>query len=207
VNPDTLGQLLRGADNAAGPPRPATDVVERVRRRHARRRRAGRAVAAAGGMVAVALIAFAASLARPPEPDMVRVTEDVGPTPETQPGRADRQPLDGVAARVELARLERECELRERVIARALAGTASPAVGGPARGHARAARMDPLIELDWQREQAALVLVRQGDRLGGELKLPHPAAVAYRQASETFPGTRWGAVARARLAAVRDAVP
>jgi hypothetical protein len=57
----------------------------------------------------------------------------------------------------------------------------------------------PAIDLAWQREQAALVLVRQGDRLAVELNLPEPAAVAYRQASETFPGTHWGGVARERL--------
>ena len=63
------------------------------------------------------------------------------------------------------------------------------------------------MELQWQRERAALVLVRQGDRLADELKLPEPAAVAYRQASDTFPGTRSAAVARARLAGADQALP
>ncbi|CAA9419601.1 MAG: hypothetical protein AVDCRST_MAG64-2783, partial [uncultured Phycisphaerae bacterium] len=123
------------------------------------------------------------------------VADGVGIAPSTSPTQA-------ADVRRALAELARECELREQAVRRVLA-KGEPPRGSRAARRASAARLDPLMELEWQREQAALVLVRQGDRLSDELNLPKPAALAYRSASDTFPGTHWGAIARARLS--RDA--
>ena len=173
---DNLDDLLRRADGVAGLPPGAAGVAGRVRRRHVRRRR----VRAAVGTAAVAVCVAAGVW-------QVAVTHvNVAPT----------QPVGVVAVRSELDALRLEADRHEATAARML-------VREQRRNTSSATRLrraaDPPIDLAWQREQAALVLVRQGDRLSQELNLPESAALAYRQASETFPGTHWGGVARERL--------
>ena len=186
VERDDLDDLLRRADGVVGLPPGAADVAGRARRRHVRRRRVRAAIGTAAVAVCVAVGVW--QVARPakpgPVPDLAHV--NVAPT----------QPVDIVAMRSELDALRREADRHDATAARMLVREQrrNTVIRRPA-----AAGGGPSVDLGWQREQAALVLVRQGDRLSQELNLPEPAAVAYRQASETFPGTHWGGVARQRL--------
>lgn len=183
---DPLTDILRRADAAAAAPAGRADVAGIVRRRFDRRRRRRRAMAAMATMIVVGfgtVWVSTASRRDDRQKGQVAVTEIAPP-----PG-----PSDVAALRDELAGLQRDGDAREAVVRRVMLESEGCRAAKAAR------REDPLDVLRWQREQAALVLVRQGDRLADDLDLPQPAAVAYRRASETFPDTHWGAVARARL--------
>ena len=191
---EELDNLLRRADRAADEPRQVGhDLAHRVRRRHARGRRI-RAVVGTTGIAAALLVGGLIALRSPDASRDIAMTESALPP---RPGEA----VDVVADRLEVARLQRDADVREAAVRLVMDGRAAAAAARRAAPPLRPPPVvhDPLMELQWQREQAALVLVRQGDRLGRELDLPGPAAVAYRQASETFAGTRWAAVAESRL--------
>ena len=183
---DNLDELLRRADGVAGAPPKAADLAGRVRRRHVRRRRLRAAVGTTA--VAICLVAGVWQIGLPsrsgPGPDSSHVSVAVA------------QPVDVVAIRSELNALRLEADRHEAAAARMLVREQRRNTGSATRLRLAA---EPPIDVAWQREQAALVLVRQGDRLSQEFNLPEPAALAYRQASETFPGTHWGGVARQRL--------
>jgi hypothetical protein len=112
--------------------------------------------------------------------------------------RKQVQTVDVALERADLARLRDESAVAEAT-ARLMMDNERTRASQAARRARDARLVDPMLELRWQREQAALVLLHQGDRLAKELNLPRPAAVAYRQASETFPDTPSGEIARARL--------
>jgi hypothetical protein len=187
VNAEDLDNLLRRADDAAAVPQMSHDVAGRVRRRQARRRRVRAAVASS--VVVLCLAAGVWQLGRPTHEAVA--TKSTGGTVVSVP------PVDPAALRSELASLRRQSDRYEAVAARLLVSERRR--GAAATERRRLAAAPAVIDLAWQREQAALVLVRQGDRLAGELNLPEPAAVAYRQASETFPDTHWAGIARERL--------
>jgi hypothetical protein len=178
---DQLTQLLRRADNAAQQPARVTGLATRVRKRRARRRQVRVGAASIAAFFALAVLGWQLIDGR-------RAQER--PIASGEPARAEL--ISVAAVQDTIDSLARECELREAAVARMLAserrraGTAQPTA-------------DVSLDLAWQREQAALTLVRQGDRLAQDLDLPKSAAVAYRQARDTFPGTSWGAIAEARL--------
>lgn len=180
MDADELKNLLRRADEATILLAPSAELANRVRVRFARRRRMRAGVA---GIVSVVVLTLAAS-------QFARHTPRLPDEPA--------ETLDVLALRAEVEELGRQADLLESGVDRLLAAQqrrSSVAKASPPIG-----RTDPVMELQWQREQAALVLVRQGDRLADELNLPEPATFAYRQASETFAGTHWAAVAQQRLA-------
>ena len=182
--PDDLTNLLHLVDDAAGVPPRGVDVAARVRRRRVRRRRTMSSVGAAAVMVVV-LAGVWAFASREKQQPVVAIA--VQPAPKS---------IDVAQVRREAEQLSREADLHDAALAlftkRAAEQQRQPR---PAPRESR----DVLADLRWQRERAAIVLVRQGDRLAQDLKLPEHAAVAYRQARDTFPGTRWGSVAEARL--------
>ena len=182
---DDLTPLIRRADDDAAISElvPAGAFAASVRKRWTRRRQVRTGVASA----AVALVAVALSVWK---------LADGGQTAPPRVAAVDVSPVQNVSLasiQITLDQLERECELRESAVARMLASERRRGAGKP---HTPGA---PAIDPGWQREQAALVLVRQGDRLAQDLNLPRSAAAAYRQARDTFPGTHWAAIADARL--------
>jgi hypothetical protein len=175
---DNLDLLLRRADGAAGVPPAVANLAGRVREHYTRRlaqRRRMAGVVATSCLVAAFGVVWSSLSKRPGQ---------LAQPPQPQP--------DFVAMRTEVVQLRRDADLRLASIDRAVRNAKSPRVAVSAR--------DPLTEIAWQREQAALVLVHQGDRLSRDLKLASTAAVAYRQARDAFPGTRWASVAESRLA-------
>ena len=187
LDAESLDVLLRRADCDAGDLPAPTGVVTRVRQRGERLRRRRQRVRAVATMVVVGGVAAAGVVLNRPQPERIAV---IRPLPPTRPSAATPS-IDVDALRAEYERLKQECEAREAAVARAL----------DAERRRQFARSDPLLEIEWQRELAALALVRQGDRLSEDLSLPEPAALAYLEARDTFPGTQWAAVAEARLAA------
>jgi hypothetical protein len=190
VNDDDLKQLLLRADEAVERRAPSAGVADRVRVRFQARRRRRRFAAAAAvpvGALAIAVGVWRVDLSRTPQNVQVARTEEVRKAVVNPPAR----PIDVAAVRAEIARLNRECADYEAA-ARAIQRTED--------GRRRPTPRDALDDLQWQREQAALVLVRLGDRLADDLNKPASAAVAYRQARDTFPDTRWASVAEERLA-------
>ena len=184
---DPLTNLLQRADAEASPPPSAVDVALRVRRCRTRRRR----VRTGGALLATLLV--------------VGVTVQVG-RKSASPDRSEatgvalvlpEKPVDATATRGELALLSQERRVSEAVVQRLLETERQRLA--PANRPAPVPQVDFILELQWQREQAAAVLVRQGDRLANELNLPAAAQVAYQQASSTFPNTRSGAIAYERL--------
>ncbi len=190
---DPLRELLKRADADAGPP-PALpgDLATRVLRRAARRRRRMFLVS---GVAAAALLALAVSLPRLARYPGLRVT-DLEPLPrETAPLGSD------VKLRSEIARLEAEAEMR-LAVARRMVLLLEHANRTAART-AATARPDPAGNIRRQADQAAIVLMQQGDRLFQELHLPGAAERMYRCALRAFADTPWADVARQRLEAIQ----
>ena len=70
------------------------------------------------------------------------------------------------------------------------------------RARALQAKVDPIVRIDRQIEQAAFVIVAQADRKVRRWNLTDSAADDYRRVVELFPKTHWAAIARQRLAAM-----
>jgi hypothetical protein len=176
---DNLDLLLRRADQAAGAPLAIAGLAGRVRERHTRRAVRRRRLT---GVVTTACLAagFGVLLS----PFSKRSPQHLSSPPSSA--------VNVVAIRAEVTQIGRDADLRLASIDRATQNVKSR------RGSASA--KDPLEEIRWQREQAALVLVHQGDRLSRDLKLASTAAVSYRQARDAFAGTRGASVAESRLA-------
>jgi hypothetical protein len=189
VERDDLDNLLRRADAATGAPPRASDLAGRVRRRREVRRRR-RSLAAGGAAFAICLVAAVWQVGRLPGDVPRGGSSSVAVTGIVPPK------LDTAAVRAEVAALQAQSRRHEAAAARFTAIERHRTATARARVRLAA---DVSTSPEWQREQAALVLVRQGDRLAGEMNLPASAAVAYRRASETFGGTHWADVARERL--------
>jgi hypothetical protein len=175
---DELFILLRRADQATDPARACMDLAARVRRRAQLRRTRRRRLSVAATVP-------------------VLLTLTIWPFVARRHGQQE-QTVDLAVVRADLARLRDQSAVAEATATLMMDDERSRTAQSARR--AREARLvDPMLELTWQREQAALVLLHQGDRLAKELNLPRPAEVAYRQASETFPDTPSGEIARSRL--------
>jgi hypothetical protein len=167
---DPLIQLLREADESASvpPARSAGAIADAVRRRRRHEQLRGRAVA--GGCVIVAVIALGFSL-RPREPEVV----------------VAKRPASTSEAKVSLAQLDLDARLAEMTARRLVA----------AETRRRAPLAGP-IDIQQQRDRAALVLVYEGDGYARG-KRATDAIASYQRAIELFPQSRWADVARQRL--------
>lgn len=194
MKPDPLGELLRRADAAAGPPSPLPpDLVVRVQRSAALRRRRIVLVSTAA---AVAFLAVGTSL-------LLRSVEPG----QTVAGReqlvraADSEP-DVAQLQAEIARLRAEADSR-LAVARRMAELL--------RRHERLAALaaesqgpDPVKQARQEMDQAAGILVCQADRLHRELHLRARAIESYRAAIRLFPDTAWATVAQERLTKIEQ---
>ena len=186
MSDDRLGSLLQQADRQAGPP-PALhgDLAGRVRRR-ARR---GRVMRSAAVLAVVVSAVLASSLWRS-KPRREPAVHD-------QPERAIATAPD---VREELAAIRdeiRQCRAlvdRLEIAARHRTLRAALKVAQD--------RLEPVEKIERERNQAALTLVRLGDRfrrLPGRDSSTAAATEHYRQVVLHFPETIWAHVARQRL--------
>ena len=186
---DALQDLIRRTDDTTPPPRIPSGLAERVRIRTRRRRRASRAAGAVAALVVLAgFVAF----------DSYRRADDtnvaVSPTDGRHNGRADE--LARLEVRRELDRLRIDAEVHQRVADRLLAAER--------RGRARMAAQrlsgpDPLDVLAGQRDRAAILMLRQAERLTAEPAGRAAAVETYRRTADLFPRSQWAQVAQDRL--------
>lgn len=195
---DPLEQLLRQADEQAG--EVSTLSGHEIAGRAWGRRQRGRRVRAGSAVAVVALLCSTVWLVLP-RWDSRQVARPERPQREKQvaPLALNQDPPAPPAARGDEARARRErladADVWEAVGAR-LAASAR------ARERSRGMHTDGRLRLQLEQEQAALVLLYQGDRLAKDPELREPATIAYRQASEMFPHTHGAAAARQRLEAI-----
>lgn len=193
---NSLGDLLRQADKAAGlPPVARRGLAGRVRRRAARSRQR---VLTPSGIAALLMVAVGVSILL--RLDAARVdTRSAASGQAAIPSAAHLAALEdeiGALSRAGDARLSvahRLAALRDRDQRRARSRTA-------------AELPDPVRVAADERDRAAFTLLRQGDALCRDLGLSQPAEQSYREVVRLFPGSRWASVARQRLAAM-DCAP
>jgi hypothetical protein len=191
---DPIKRWLRWADDTAGaPPQAGGDLAGRVRHLAARRRR--RAIAgSAAALLAAGLVGAVI---------WVGLTT-TGRTPRG-PGAVVRQELDAeeiARLRTEMARLKAEADWRTKVAAAMVAQERTAKRLATLRK--AAPRLDPAEEIRQETDKAALVIVRQADRLYREHHLRDRAIQRYRDAIQLFPQSPWADVARQRLAALNS---
>ena len=169
--------LSRLADRAG--PGPTPEAVSRRLRRPALLRRAG-----AGGALALAAVAML-----------------VFGTPRPRPaGDAKQAGADEAALRAEIARLEARADARLAEARHLLAIAAAR--------HRRdeclrqLARLDTAERIARQAEETAFIIVYDADRLREQPGRIQSAVAGYREAVRLFPQTKWGEVARKRLAQI-----
>jgi hypothetical protein len=185
VNDDPLRQLLELADRPPSLVVPArhdqpADLAASIIRRHARRQWLVR-VGTSGVVVAAILIVSSVLLWRVPEsthPHVIAATLT-----------AD--------SKLELARLDQQAQVHARTAELLLAGEKRRASQRRAAQRASAADIDDQVLQ--QRAEAALTIVRSGDRLRTTYQLDDAAAAEYRRAIDLFPETPAAAVAARRL--------
>ena len=172
----SLRQLLREADakpRASDPVQLATNV--RHRHVHQRRVRMGTGIAV---VVAVTIVSLALIL--PPQ-EQQYVALKPG-TPET------------IDPKTELARLKIDARVSE------LTAAALTLKGRARRATARVeAQEDPLAQVRFQRDRAAMTMVYEAQRSSRVPALSDRAVAQYRKVIELFPGSSWAEVARDRL--------
>ena len=169
--------LSRLADRAG--PGPTPEAVSRRLRRPTLLRRAG-----AGGALALAAVAML-----------------VFGTPRPRPaGDAKQAGADEAALRAEIARLEARADARLAEARHLLAIAAAR--------HRRdeclrqLARLDTAERIARQAEETAFIIVYDADRLREQPGRIQSAVAGYREAVRLFPQTKWGEVARKRLAQI-----
>ncbi len=178
---DPFRQLLQDAELSAVPPRPAgVDFPAAIRRRLQRRQNIRRRTI---GVAVLLLAGGLVSLHLRPRQKIASVVPQATP----QELRAQIAALDQTATlhaltAQKLLAMEHSQRLRDKLKA--------------------AERSDPLAEIQFQRDRAALTLVYQADRLMRQ-KEPGQAIAAYRRAIQLFPESRWAAVARQKLIEIK----
>ena len=175
--------LSRLADRAG--PGPTPEAVSRRLRRPALLRRAG-----AGGALALAAVAM-----------LVFGTPRPRPAGDAKQAAADEAALRADAAlRAEIARLEARADARIAEARHLLAIAAAR--------HRRdeclrqLARLDTAERIARQAEETAFIIVYDADRLREQPGRIQSAVAGYREAVRLFPQTKWGEVARKRLAQI-----
>ena len=190
---EELRNLLLAADaNAPATDRADDNLAQQVRRM-SRRRRAARAV---GGLaVACILIAVGIEMSGTGRKDLARRKE---PAPRTVTNEAKPQDRgsDPERLRLELAQLNAVAEGRLTFVAALNRGETAGSSSGREPDRDATTWTGVQQELD----DAAFVLVYQGDRLRKEYKLNSLAEGRYRRVIELFPGTSSATIARQRLA-------
>ena len=200
MSEDPIKQLLRRADQAAGPPNSQGDLVERVFRLAGRRAAVTRWAVAAG-----IVLALGAGL-------MVRIAgPGGGRRPQDQVADAQRQPSTNIDTpngppaaqtpasrlRAEIASLRAEADSRTAVVEHMLA--AEQRRKSLDRYRRYRAWPDPGEQVERQMDRAALAMVFQADRMSRQVELRAPAMAIYHRTIELFPESRWADVARQRL--------
>ncbi|MBN2448439.1 MAG: hypothetical protein JXO22_17060 [Phycisphaerae bacterium] len=187
---DQLQELLTRADASAGPPpRQPDDLARRargvVRARRYRRQVLVSAAAVVTLMVGLSLVVRLGSPATssPPPSNMTVASTDV---------------VDTEALRAEILRLRAEVTSYQAVARRT--AVLLEENQRLSRVRSAAAQVDPLFESRLELNQAAFVLVQQGDQLRRELNQRAPAIERYRETIRLFPNTTWAEVAAERLA-------
>ena len=169
---DPLGQLLRQTDQAIQAPSLIPGLTTRAQQK-GRRRKQVRRSAAVALVIGLSLGISIVALQRPTPP---------APTVATDSGEVQR-------VRLQLAELNREADLHER-LARRIA--------------ARERRRPVRAQLELDVDEAAFALVYQADRLARQPNLQLAAADFYRQVASDFPDSTWAPIARERLARLTD---
>ena len=173
---DALCELLAKADEASPPPAISGDLPARVRARRRRQDRR-RGVAALGLLIAATAGAL---LWRPGGPRSPVANEN-----DLRNARAELAQLDKEAKRYE----KRADQLKQIESALPRLSAADYAM----------LQSDPLQPLHEARQRAALILVRDGDRLRADPQERQQAAELYRRACSLFPDTPAGQQAQSRL--------
>jgi hypothetical protein len=172
---DPLKQLLQDADARLAHQRASVApgaLATRVQRVFDRRLRRRRLALASAGVVAVVSLGVL-FIERQQRPNDIATTA---------------RPVDSTVTLASLHAARAEADLHEAVVSRVLGSRTETA--------------KRKLPVSMQSEEAALLLIYQGDRLAKDPQLREPAAMAYRQASEAFPGTHAAATARQRLEAI-----
>jgi len=177
---DVLHNLLRDADGPA--PTIAPGLAGRIRQRAVRRSRRRMAVAS------VLVLFIAATLA-------VTLYNHPAPLPIAHgPATA---PLDVAACRARIVELDVQARLQTAIADRIIE------IEEQSRRLARARRIltQPSAEQQLQaiRDQTAMLLMRDADRLSRRPDERAAAAAAYRQAADLFPESVYAPLARSRL--------
>jgi hypothetical protein len=102
----------------------------------------------------------------------------------------------------ELAEIRREADWRMSLAMRMWEGERQ--AKRQAEIQRRLMKLNTGTGVEQQVEYAACSMVYQADRMSREMRLIGPAAEIYRQVSEGFPNTPWAALAKQRLADLRD---
>lgn len=180
MNDDTIKDLLRQADRAAGTRSAPPGLADLVRRRMRRQRvvTTKRYVAAAAAIIVITSGAILIlSRSKPP-------------------GRS--APVDEFTKlRTEIEQLRAEADTRMAIIEQMLARQSRKE--RLARLEWELARPDPVEQVRLELERTACIMVYQANRMYQELDLPESAVKSYRQVIELFPETHWAKVARQRL--------
>lgn len=179
---ERIKELLRHADQAAGPPSFGWVTADGIRRRIRRRRFMWAGVPTAA---AVLLTAFGLWTLRTRDPNGV-------PQQQQQIASLEEQVRQLQAQTDATLRLVQGMLAEERQQQR-LAALEAELASIP----------DPLAELEKQTDRTAFVLVYQADRLYRELNQTESAVEAYEQVIRLFPQNRWAEVARKRLAEIK----
>lgn len=184
---DRLQELVRQADADAegAPPMPA-DLATRVWRRARGPRWHLRGLSAAAALLLIVVGTWA-----------LWPVGDLKPTPDAAVPAVVAVPA---ASQRRLEQLHLEAEWRRALALEIIEERA--AQDRLASLQAQADVPDPRGQIRRSLEQAAEVLVAQGDRLRLEGQRPEDAVEAYRLAADLFPRSTWAAVARARLDAL-----
>jgi hypothetical protein len=174
VPDDSLRQLLKRADSTPSVPDSAR-LATSVRRRRVAQQRTRLGASAVAVFLAAALGVMLSS--RRPQPVATNIA------------------LERTAVlQAELAALRADGGLH------VLTAQALSLKDRARRAKARAdAQEDPLVQIRFQRDRAAMTLIYEADRFSREASLNDQSIAQYRKVIELFPSSSWADVARQRL--------
>jgi hypothetical protein len=194
MSDELLRRLLQQADATAGPPpRIGDHLAARVRGRVLRRRRVAFRLSAAAAIVLAAGVTVLMSYSPTRR----------GPLAGAGIARSEPVATPHGDVRAELARLDREAEIRIAV-ARRTAEILTQRRLAESRTLQQPAIADPVADAQREVEQAAYTLVSQADRMCRDMNLCATAVVNYQRVVELFPETPWATVARQRLEEIKN---
>lgn len=193
TNNDSLNELLKAADRAAGAPASSTrDLATRVRQGALRRRRR-RLVVGTATVVSACFLALLAVVYRPDlkgEGDFTATARTANTIESTHSQNST------IATNDELARLAEEAEFQAALARRMIADIRHEKVLAELRAEYR--RPDPLEEIQVYVDTTARRALFRGDRLR-EQQDDEAAAATYKDIIRLFPQTPSATLARQRL--------